>query len=376
MHNKLVAVLGVAVAVIVSYTSPTRAQQTGPATTTTAATAPVPTTVPLPTTGPGDPTTRVLDKVDLSAVPLRDAIERLRARVGVNVFVSWNTLARAGVMPDKPVDAQLANVTLGKALDLILDDASAGDSSLTWVVDEGIIRISTRRDLERAAHLKQERREWLDDIRTQDQLDVRLPRVSFDRTPLWQAIETIAHQAGFKSFVHWRVIAKDAGIDESEPITLELRDVTADAALRAVFSAAGGDTSPLSYVVRQGAVEVTTRDALRYFTYVRAYDVRDLLPHGKHEKPATAATTRAHARQIGSPDDIAGMIKDAVDPDSWRDKGGTVGSMQIPSEDFDGLLIVTQTKENHEKVRQLLDSLRSYQTESRADGVEQSHARR
>src|SRR5689334_7970765 len=66
------------------------------------------------TTRAVDPGQLVLESVDLTRVPLRDALERLRSQVGVNLFVSWNVLARAGVNPEAPVDAKMSNVPFGR----------------------------------------------------------------------------------------------------------------------------------------------------------------------------------------------------------------------------------------------------------------------
>ena len=44
------------------------------------------------------------------------------------------------------------------------------------------------------------------------------------------------------------------------------------------------------------------------------------------------------------------LIKELVDPDSWRDNGGVVGSMRLLGD----LLIVQQTPENHQRIAQLL----------------------
>src|SRR5687768_16707984 len=61
-----------------------------------------------------EPTARVLNKVELNAIPFREALDQLREQTGANLFVSWNVLKRAGVDGDTPVDVNLTNVTLGR----------------------------------------------------------------------------------------------------------------------------------------------------------------------------------------------------------------------------------------------------------------------
>ena len=56
-------------------------------------------------------------------------------------------------------------------------------------------------------------------------------------------------------------------------------------------------------------------------------------------------------------DDIDSLIKlmqDMVDPPSWRDAGGSEGSVR----QFGSLLIVTQTEENHREIQSLIDGIR------------------
>lgn len=49
------------------------------------------------------------------------------------------------------------------------------------------------------------------------------------------------------------------------------------------------------------------------------------------------------------------LITDSVDPMSWKANGGLVGNIQ----EFDGAFVVEQTPANHEKIGQLLKSLRA-----------------
>ena len=53
-------------------------------------------------------------------------------------------------------------------------------------------------------------------------------------------------------------------------------------------------------------------------------------------------------------EEITTLIKDTVDPDSWRDNGGSVGSIR----ELSGQLIVTQTPKNQREVVSLLEGLR------------------
>src|SRR5439155_4614282 len=53
-------------------------------------------------------------------------------------------------------------------------------------------------------------------------------------------------------------------------------------------------------------------------------------------------------------EDITKLITETVAPDSWRDAGGTIGSVR----ELSGQLIVTQTPENQRLLQGLLEQLR------------------
>jgi len=99
----------------------------------------------------------------------------------------------------------------------------------------------------------------------------------------------------------------------------------------------------------------------------RVYDVRDLILSVDDAPPNEFAGADSD-RQTGtspsttqplSPRDqsiklIIGTIQDTIGPDSWKDRGGSVGSIR----EIAGQLIVTQTPENQAAIERLLGQLR------------------
>jgi hypothetical protein len=53
-------------------------------------------------------------------------------------------------------------------------------------------------------------------------------------------------------------------------------------------------------------------------------------------------------------DVLTKAIEDTVDTDTWKDNGGSAGSLR----EFAGMLIVTATPETHQKLNTFLDKLR------------------
>jgi hypothetical protein len=316
-----------------------------------------------------DPGGRVLDSVDLNRVPLRDAIERLRSQAGVNLFVSWNVLARAGVNPDTPVDAKLSNVPLGRVLDLILSDAAGGDGKLAWAVEDGVIRVSTAADLERSAMLRRERKEWADGLRAQGRIDEQIPSLHLDRMPLWQAIDTVSAKSGLKINVPWQTL-QEVGVGRSAPISVDLDRPTTSSALTAILDAASERGVPLGFALRGDTVEVATRATLRRMTDMRVYDVSALIAPDAPAAPdapvapappgeaANRDKTKGGTTVFRNADEVAQWIKETVDPESWRDNRGGFGSLRVLHGRYAGLIAVTQTDDNHREISRVLNALR------------------
>ena len=118
----------------------------------------------------------------------------------------------------------------------------------------------------------------------------KLARVHFDKAPLADVIKFFAGELGMNFWVNWRALAA-AGIEPSVPISLQLGEVTA-----------------------------------------------------ARDRPDHVEVTEA----------LSTLIQECVDPTSWRDAGGSVGSVIS----FAGLLIVTQTPESLREVERLLAQLR------------------
>jgi hypothetical protein len=94
-------------------------------------------------------------------------------------------------------------------------------------------------------------------------------------------------------------------------------------------------------------ITFTTEDDLGRYVMVRAYNVQDLVK---------SATTRPDSEgQASALDELAQVVMENVSPDSWRDAGGTVGSLSK----FGNTLVVKQTSSNQREVEKLLEELRS-----------------
>jgi hypothetical protein len=170
------------------------------------------------------------------------------------------------------------------------------------------------------------------------------------------AIDRLRTLTGANIVVHWGAL-EGAGVGKTTPVKVRLWDVKPNAALSAILACVQPDiTVPLAWDERDGIVTVSTTDDLRS-GWTKVYDVRDLL-QAMGAKPGVskgqAAEEEVARTSAEVEDELARIIVETVEPESWRDNGGTVGSIRY----FAGWFLVTQNFEGHRKVERLLHELR------------------
>jgi general secretion pathway protein D len=241
--------------------------------------------------------------------------------------------------------------------------------------------ISELRDQTTAA----ERGEGSADQATQAQLDRKLPELRFDAIGFADVVDFLRDITGANIFVNWRAL-EAAGIDRNAPVTARLRDVKFSKALSTILSDVGGGTVKLGYTIDEGVITISTEEDLSKNTLTRVYDIRDLIIEVPDFSQAPTFNLQNQTNQTSGQgggggggqslfgggsgggnndttnqrtrqqlvEDITKLITETVAPDSWRDAGGTVGSVR----ELSGQLIVTQTPENQRLLQGLLEQLR------------------
>ena len=206
-----------------------------------------------------------------------------------------------------------------------------------------------------------------------------LPEVTFDQLPLETVIERLRQASGANLFVNWRAL-REAGVEKTAPISLRLKGLTLGQVLTKVLDdVAVTSDALLDFTVHDGVIVVTSFKDLSRYTFVRSYDVRDVVdeattpvpaftpapPSGLWAAPTTNPTPPPGSVGVcfqGAPvtprqervDELCRLVAETVSPDSWRDAGGTLGIVY----GFGGRLVVLQTSENHRQIRYLLYQLR------------------
>jgi hypothetical protein len=203
-------------------------------------------------------------------------------------------------------------------------------------------------------------------------LDRTLPELKFDAAAFSDVMESLRDQTHLNLLVDWRAL-ESAGIDRNTPVTTRVRNVKFSKALRIILDHVGGDTVKLGYAIDGNVLNVSTADALAKDTVTRVYDIRDLIieipnfteapnfsigdAHYPQSRPSKQPVSEDD-RRAERIKEITDLVKETVDADSWRENGGSVGSIRV----LQGQLIVTQTQENQNALVTLLEQLR----ESRA----------
>jgi beta-lactamase regulating signal transducer with metallopeptidase domain len=188
-------------------------------------------------------------------------------------------------------------------------------------------------------------------------MDRILPELKFDGVPFADVMESLRDQTNVNLLVDWRAL-EAAGIDRNTPVTTRVRNVKFSKALRIILDHVGGDIVKLGYAIDGNILNVSTADSLAKDTVTRVYDIRDIIievPDYVAEKtaPQTRPTDPAKTRAQYI-EQVTDLIKETVDADSWRENGGSVGSLR----ELQGQLIITQTQENQRSIALLLDQLR------------------
>ncbi len=197
-------------------------------------------------------------------------------------------------------------------------------------------------------------------------VDPVLDAVDFDGVRLADAVATLTRQAGLNLVCRWDDIASADLL--STPVTLHLRRVTFAVAMDTLLDPVHG-TDRLGWDERGGVVTVAERSALDTDpsrVVLRVYDVAPLLDRlPQAPPPATNQTQGALflGQQYGPTDaqiesqrgdELKQLVMNNVDPESWKDNGGQVGTASVWAKQ----LIVTQSERTHRRIEAFLQLFR------------------
>ncbi len=220
----------------------------------------------------------------------------------------------------------------------------------------------------------------------------------YDRIDFERVIDDLRERFNLNIHVSWTQLEK-IGVRRDERIEVKLKQIPLATLLDIVLREVGDPEFSLNFIVSDGILRITSRDLTREPTVLRTYDVTDLIESGyaiRRFANTPVLGLELTGREFiggefrreggggggfggeggggggggsifGDPSDIdrstvmelieniIGIIQDNIEPESWRDLGGDVGSLQV----FDSTLLIQQTLRAHQRIGEVLNMLRS-----------------
>jgi hypothetical protein len=159
--------------------------------------------------------------------------------------------------------------------------------------------------------------------------------IEFIETPLEQVVNQLQEEYGISIQLDGLAL-QDAGLNPQEPINVNVHNTTLKSALRLMLK-----LHQLTYIIQNEVLLITTPKEAKTYLVTCVYDVRDLPSGGGDGIQA-----------------LIDAITSCVATESWAANGG--GHAQIrPLKP--GVLVVSQTQQVHEDIRDLLAALRQVQ---------------
>lgn len=221
---------------------------------------------------------------------------------------------------------------------------------------------------------------------------------------LARIIQDLREQHDLNIHVSWSVLG-EMGVRRDDRLEIRLSDVTLATLFGMILKEAGGADQLLGYTVEGGVLVISSARALTRNTIVRTYDITDLIESGYSMRrfantPVLGLDVTGRefvgGEEIDTPrrrsggggsfgggsggggrggggrsvfddpgdqsprrmerlEEIAILLMENIEPESWMDMGGNSGSMRI----FNNTLIIRQALGTHERIRAFMQMLRN-----------------
>jgi general secretion pathway protein D len=224
------------------------------------------------------------------------------------------------------------------------------------------------------------------------------PELKFEAQRFEDVIDQLRALTGLNIVPNWAALGASA-IEKDVEVNLKpLQNVKYEKALQLILDQVGGGETELAFEIDDGVIRVSTKEDLSRNKLTRVYDVQDLIisiPTFRSRFPNSGSAPQPQnqqgglgggrflfgggggaggagggqqqgggggqgqqeeqQQQQGNPlEPIMTLIQQTIDPESWRESGGNVGSIQPLNKQ----IIITQTATAHAQIRDLLKQLR------------------
>ncbi len=184
--------------------------------------------------------------------------------------------------------------------------------------------------------------------------------LKYDNAKFSEVIADLKKQTGFNIYVDWQTL-EAAGLERSNPITLDISEAPFDKAIQLILDQLGRDLVPLKFEIESKIVVLSTTENLNRNVYTQTYAVADIClsppPLNSPELPTINAQYLTSDPESSEKEleRIINLIQETVDPDGWKRNGGVVSSLTAVKHN----LVIRTTRANHCKIRAALDSIRA-----------------
>ena len=194
-----------------------------------------------------------------------------------------------------------------------------------------------------------------EDTKIRNKVESMRMSVDFDKVSLDDAMNFIREFADINIYVNPSVR------DEEHQVTIKVKDLRLKSILRLMLKPRG-----MTAVIKNGVLIIVSLDSVKHKTYLKLYDVRELLlriqdfPGPQVELSYQTAGVAFTVGFFSSTEDnvtsdfIIDMVQQVTGGDSWDEVDSA--SLALAN----GLLVVTQTSKVHKEIEKLLQQLRQF----------------
>jgi len=199
-------------------------------------------------------------------------------------------------------------------------------------------------------------------------LERRVGDLKLDNVTLEDAIAALSERTKVNVVADWTIV-ESFGVSRQAHVRAHFLNFTLGQALKILINSLppAAQTNSVAWYAADNIVTLTSSEEVSRHLPTRFYNVRPLVneiiqsifapafqedqTHLFSSGPAAAKDRMVTRQEIV--DQIVKLLTDTVASDSWRDAGGSIGSLR----EVGGVLVITQTPENHRATRDLLDQL-------------------
>ncbi len=211
------------------------------------------------------------------------------ARMGkIQIAVDWPALRRAEADLNGRITLKGRHATLEQILELLLVQIAAPRKPLGYYIENNTLHVTTqsyvlsrrtRRALAIAPPVRDDKKPAQKTGRTRNAPTPPGHELKFNNVPLSEVVQYFRDISGLNIHVNWRAL-QAVGVDKSEPVSFQARDITLAAALDLMLRGINTDRDRLSsiyWLVDKGVVQIATGEVFDREMRTVVMDVADLL---------------------------------------------------------------------------------------------------